>query len=122
MNPNNELDELKQQSQSKPLGRRDFMRVLAVAAGAGPGLATAALSGIALTSHQRSEAAELIVHGLGKLPKVKLGTKMGNMMVTRTCICSDWNGELFAPAIDMGINFIHKAGYWNSVPDAFKAL
>src|SRR5580700_8099038 len=122
MNPNNELNTLKQESQSKPLARRDFMRVLAIAAGAGPGLASAALTGFSLTRNQRAEAAELIVGGLGKLPKVQLGTRMGNMMVTRMCICQDWNGDLFAPALEMGINFIHKAGYWKSVPDVIKAL
>ncbi len=37
-------------------------------------------------------------------------------------MCQDWNGELFAPAIDMGVNFIHKAGYWKEVPDAVKKL
>jgi predicted aldo/keto reductase-like oxidoreductase len=38
------------------------------------------------------------------------------------CISSDWNGELFAPADEMGVNFIHKAGYWNNVPEAIKKL
>ena len=122
MNPNNELDGLKQESENKPLARRDFMRVLAIAAGAGPGLASAALTGISLTRNQRAEAAEMIVGGLGKLPKVKLGARMGNMMVTRICMCQDWNSELFAPAVDMGVNFVHKAGYWKNVPEAIKKL
>lgn len=113
---------MRKQSQEKPLSRRDFMRVLTVASAAGPGLITAGLSGFALTRSQRAEAAELIVDGLGKLPKVKLGTKMGNMMVTRICISSDWNGDLFAPAVEAGINFIHKAGYWGGVPEAIKKL
>jgi hypothetical protein len=113
---------LRKQSQERPLSRRDFMRVLTVASAAGPGLITAGLSGIALTRSQRAEAAELIVDGLGKLPKVKLGTKMGNMMVTRLCIASDWNGDLYAPAVAAGINFIHKAGYWGDVPQAIKSL
>jgi diketogulonate reductase-like aldo/keto reductase len=122
MNSNNELDVLKQESTTKPLARRDFMRVLAIAAGAGPGLASAALTGFALTRNQRAEAAELIVGGLGKLPKVKLGARMGNMMISRICMCQDWNGELFAQAVEMGVNFIHKAGYWKTVPEAIAKL
>jgi len=101
------------------------MRVATIAAAAGPGVVSAAFTGFSLTRSQRAEAAELIVDGIGKLPKVKLGTRMGNMMVTRTCICQDWNTDLLAPALELGINFIHKAGYSGGkgpVPDAIKAL
>jgi aryl-alcohol dehydrogenase-like predicted oxidoreductase len=122
MYSNDELDRLKQNSQSNPLDRRDFMRVLAVAASAAPGLASAAFTGFSLTRNQRAEAAELIVGGLGKLPKVQLGTKMGNMMVTRMCMCQDWHAELLDPAIEMGVNFIHKAGYWKTLPESIKKL
>lgn len=109
-----QLDYYKQQSQQKPLNRRDFMRVLTVATTAGPGLVTAALSGIALTRTQRAEAAHAVIDGLGKLPKRKLGAHLGDMMVTPICMSMDWNRELFGPSIEMGINFIHKAGYWSS--------
>ena len=117
------LIHLQQQSQQKPLSRRDFVSVLTVAASAGPGLVATGLTGFALTRTQRAEAAEAIVGGLGKLPKVQLGNKMGKMMVTPLFIASDWNRDLFAPAVEMGINFIHKAGYWGkNVPEEIKSL
>ena len=118
-----QLIRLKQQSQEEPLSRRDFMRALTVAASAGPGLVAVGLSGFALTRSQRAEAHEAIVGGLGKLPKVQFGTKMGKMMITQISMCQDWNKDLIAPALDMGVNFIHKAGYWrNNVPDEIKKL
>ncbi|HLK59329.1 MAG TPA: aldo/keto reductase, partial [Chthonomonadaceae bacterium] len=116
------LNHLKQQSQEKPLSRRDFMRALTVASAAGPGLVATGLTGFFLTRNQRAEASEAIVGGLGKLPKVQLGTKMGKMMVTPICICQDWNRDLLGPALELGINFIHKAGYWNNVPEEIKKL
>jgi len=116
------MQELKSMSRDKPLSRRDFMRVLTVASAAGPGLVAATFTGISLTSTQRAEAAELIVDGLGKLPKVPYGKRHGKMLVSPICISSDWNGELLAPALDMGVNFIHKAGYWSGVPAVVKNL
>lgn len=111
-----ELASLKQQYQDNPLSRRDFVRVLS----AGTGLVTAGLSGFALTPSQRAEAAEAIVADLGKLPTTKLGRLP--IRVTPICISSDWNRDLFGPAVELGINFIHKAGYWNNVPDEIKKL
>jgi diketogulonate reductase-like aldo/keto reductase len=111
-----ELAALKSRSQDKALSRRDFVRVLS----AGTGLVTAGLAGFALTPSQRAEAAELIIQDIGKLPTTKLGRLP--FRVTPICISSDWNGELFAPAVAVGINFIHKAGYWNNVPDEIKKL
>jgi diketogulonate reductase-like aldo/keto reductase len=117
---NEELDRLKSQHQDKPLSRRDFVRVLSVAS-AGTGLVTAGLTGIALTPSQRAEAAEAIVGSLGKLPKVKLGRLP--IKVTPICISQDWSRDLLAPALEVGINFIHKAGYWGgNVPDEIKSL
>jgi aryl-alcohol dehydrogenase-like predicted oxidoreductase len=120
-----QLDYLKTQSQDKPLSRRDFVRAITIASAAGPGLITAALSGISLTSSQRADAARAVVDGLGKLPKVKLGAHLGGMMVTPVCMSQDWNRELFGPAVEMGINFIHKAGYWGSkesIPEEIRNL
>jgi diketogulonate reductase-like aldo/keto reductase len=114
-----ELDALKRQNQEKPLSRRDFVRVLSVAS-AGTGLVTAGLAGLSLTSSQRAEAAELVVDTLGKLPTFKLGRLP--MKVTPICISQDWSKDLLAPALDLGINFIHKAGYWRNVPDEIKKL
>jgi diketogulonate reductase-like aldo/keto reductase len=109
-----QLDYLKRQSQDKPLSRRDFVRAITIATAAGPGMVTAALSGISLTSSQRAEAARAVVDGLGKLPKVKLGAHLGGMMVTPICMSQDWNRELFAPALELGVNFVHKAQQWRS--------
>jgi predicted aldo/keto reductase-like oxidoreductase len=47
---------------------------------------------------------------------------MGNMQVTPVCMSQDWNRELIGPALALGINFIHKAGYWGNVPEEIKAL
>jgi diketogulonate reductase-like aldo/keto reductase len=120
-----QLDYLKKQSQDKPLSRRDFVRALSVATAAGPGLVTAALSGISLTSSQRADAACAVVDGLGKLPKRTLGAHLGGMKVTPICMSQDWPRELFGPAVELGINFIHKAGYWGSaeqVPQEIRNL
>ena len=117
------LSHLREKSKERPLTRREFMRALTVATAAGPGLISATLSGISLTRSQRAEAAEAIVAAFGKLPKRPVGTRLGHMMVTPVCICYDWNPELFAPALALGINFIHKAGYWGqNIPDVIKRL
>ncbi|MEP6756612.1 MAG: twin-arginine translocation signal domain-containing protein, partial [Chthonomonadales bacterium] len=114
---------LRQKSQEKPLSRRDFMQTLSLAAAAGPGLVAASLTGFSLTHSQRAEAAETTAVYLDKLPMVQYGTKMGKMKVARVCIAQDWPGALFAPALEMGMNFVHKAGYWgNNVPDEIKKL
>lgn len=123
MHQNESIKHLALMSREKPLGRRDFMRVMTIASAAGPGLAAAAFTGVSLTSTQRAEAAELIVDGLGKLPKVEYGKRHNKMMVSPICMSQDWNGELIAPALEMGVNFIHKAGYWGgNVPDAIRKL
>ena len=122
MHSDDQIQHLKLMSQEKPLSRRDFMRVITAASAAGPGLAAAALTGVSLTKTQRAEASELMVDGLGKISKARYGTRHGNMMVSQMCMSSDWNGELIAPAVEMGVNFIHKAGYWGNVPAAVKKL
>ena len=111
-----ELARLKSQQQGKPLSRRDFVRVLS----AGSGLVTAGLTGFALTPSQRAEASEAMVEDIGKLPTVKLGRLP--IRVSPICMSSDWSGDLIAPALAVGVNFIHKAGYWNNVPDEIKKL
>ncbi len=116
------IDHLGKSSVEKPLSRRDFVRALTVASAAGPGLVTAALSGIMLTKSQRAEAAEVVVAAIGVLPKRPFNTKMKDMHITPICISQDWNSELYAPGLAVGINFVHKAGYWNSLPDAFKGV
>lgn len=115
------LNDLRTRSQANPLSRRDFVRALSTAAAAGPGMIAAGMSGFAMTSSQRAEAAELIAGGLGKLPKVAYG-KCG-FKVTPVCMAQDWNHDLFAPGLEMGMNFIHKAGYWGgNVPQEIKSL
>jgi len=119
MQNDDQLESLKRQSVEKPLSRRDFMRALSIAGAGGVGLA-AGLAGLTLTRSQRAEAAERIVSDIGKLPKVKLGTRLGGMRVSPICISSDWNRDLYAPGLAAGINFIHKAGYWKAMPDELK--
>ncbi len=111
------LEALKRQSLQRPLSRRDFVRVLTIAASAGPGLVAAGLAGCRMTSEQRAEAGAAIAGNLGKLPLVAFGTRLGGMKVTPLCIAQDWNSDLIAPAVEMGVNFVHKAGYWRSGRD-----
>jgi diketogulonate reductase-like aldo/keto reductase len=114
------LSHLREISREKPLSRRDFVKSLTLATAAGPGMISAALSGFMLTRSQRSEAYELIVQNIGQLPKVRYGRT--GMKVTPICISQDWNRELIAPALAVGVNFIHKAGYWGTVPDEIAKL
>lgn len=114
-----ELNHLKSEYQGKPLSRRDFVRVLSVTS-AGTGLVTAGLVGFTLTSSQRAEAAEAMVEDLGKLPTTKFGRLP--FKVSPISMSQDWNRELFAPGIEIGVNFIHKAGYWRNVPEDIKKL
>jgi diketogulonate reductase-like aldo/keto reductase len=99
------------------LSRREFVRTLA-AATAGGGLIGAAFAGYRLTHSQRTEASEAISDRLGKLPK----RRMGDMQVTPVVMSYDWSRDLYAPALAAGINFVHKAGYWTSMPEEFKTL
>jgi diketogulonate reductase-like aldo/keto reductase len=103
------------------LSRREFVRTLA-AATAGSGFIGAALAGCTLSSSQRAEAAEALTDKVGKLPKRRLGTRMGDMHVTPVVMSHDWSRDLYGPALAAGINFVHKAGYWNSMPEEFKNI
>jgi diketogulonate reductase-like aldo/keto reductase len=105
----------------RSLSRRDFVRTLA-AATAGSGFIGTALAGCRLTASQRTEAGEALTDKLGKLPRRPLGTRMGDMHVTPVVISQDWSPDLYAPALAAGINFVHKAGYWTSLPEEFKAI
>ncbi len=118
------LDALKRQSLDRPLSRRDFMRALTISASAGSGLVTAGLTGFALTESQRAEAHEAIVAGLGKLPMIKLGPRLGGMEISRIVLCQDSAPDLIEPSLAAGMNFIHKAAYWPSggVPDAIRKM
>ncbi len=109
--------------QSEPggrsLSRRHFMQRLAQAT-AGGGLLASAFAGYALSPSQRAEAAEAVADRLGKLPRVRLGNRMGDMEVSRILFCQDNAAELLGPGLDAGMNFIHKAGYWRSMPAELK--
>ncbi|MCC6727831.1 MAG: aldo/keto reductase [Chthonomonadales bacterium] len=104
-----------------PLSRREFVSRLA-AAGAGGGLLSAAFAGCSLTRSQRAEATEAMVDQLGKLPKVRLGARMGNMRIAPVLVCQDSARELLGPSLAAGMNFIHKAGYWGEMPDELKKV
>jgi predicted aldo/keto reductase-like oxidoreductase len=103
------------------LNRREFMRTLSEAA-VGGGFIAAAFAGCSLTPSQRAEAAEAVTDRLGKLPKRDLGKRLGDMKVTPIVICSDWDEDLYAPALAVGANYVHKAGYWREMPEPFKKL
>lgn len=105
----------------RTLSRREFVRTL-TAATAGTGILTAAFAGCALTPSQRAEATEAALDKIGKMPKVKLGNRMGNMQVSQVVMSSDWNRSLYGPALAAGVNFVHKAGYWNEMPEEFKKV
>lgn len=110
---------------ARNLSRREFVRTLS-AATASSGLISAAFAGCALSSSQRAEATEAVIDRLGKLPKVKLGARMGNMEVARIVMCQDNSRDLWQPMLDSGMNFIHKAGYFGKrggdVPEELKKL
>ncbi len=122
MHSEDQATNLEGHSSNKPLNRRDFVRALTIATTAGPGMIAAGLSGLAMTRSQRAEAAEAIADTMGKLPKVNLGKRTGNMKITPISMSVDWNRDLYAPALAMGVNFVHKAGYWKSMPDEFKNI
>jgi len=124
MTEDDQLADLRHQSQQRPLSRRAFMRALTISASAGTGLIAAGFTGFALTATQRAEAYEAIVGGLGKLPTVKLGPRLGNMEVSRIVLCQDSAPDLIEPSLAAGMNFIHKAAYWprGGVPDAVRKL
>ncbi len=105
----------------RSLSRREFVRMLS-AATAGSGFLSAAFAGCALSPSQRAEAQEAARDRLGKMPKRKLGKRVGGMQVTPLIICQDWNRSLYAPALDLGVNYVHKAGYWSEMPEEFKKL
>ena len=85
-------------------------------------LVGSAFAGYALTHSQRSEAAEAVADRLGKLPRRRLGTRMGDMQVSPSWSCQDNSPETLGPCLEAGMNFIHKAGYWNSMPEEFKNI
>lgn len=103
----------------RTLSRRDFLARLALAS-AGAGLFATAFRGFHLTPHQRAEAAEALADTLGRLPKRRHGRT--GMMVTPIVISQDWASDLYGPGLDAGINYVHKAGYWKSLPEEFKAI
>ena len=108
----------------RPLSRREFVRILSATAASG-GMISAALSGYLLTPSQRAEAAEAILDKIGKLPKRRLGSRMGHMEVSRIVYCQDNNPEMIGPCLAAGMNFIHKASYWpnrDAVPAELKRL
>ena len=107
----------------RAVSRREFLRTLS-AATAGSGLLTAAFVGIALTPSQRAEAHEAVLDKLGKLPTIKLGSRLGSMEIGRIILCQDSAPDLIEPSLVAGMNFIHKAAYWprNGVPEAVKKL
>jgi len=105
----------------RTFSRREFVRTLS-AATAGGGLLSAAFAGCSLTPSQRAEASEAAIDNLGKIPKVKLSKRLGGMEIGRIVLCQDSGGDLIAPSLKAGMNFIHKAGYWGSLPDEIKAL
>src|ERR1051325_3001963 len=89
--------------QPTTLGRREFVRRLSSTA-AGGGLVAAAFAGCHLSPSQQAEASEAVVDKLGKLPKVQLGRRMGNMQVSRVVMSQDWPQELYGPGLAAGIN------------------
>lgn len=116
MNQNSEMPE-----QPRTLSRREFVRLLGAAA-AGTGLVAACFRGMNLTPAQRAEAAEAITDRLGKLPLRNFGTRLGKLQVAPMMICQDWPAEFMLPSVQLGMNYVHKAGYWGALPEPFKKL
>lgn len=108
-------------TEPRTLNRREFVRTLSEAA-MGTSLLAAAFTGCALTPTQKAEAADALVDKMGKMKKRTLSKRVGGIKVAPIAICQDWPQELYAPALAVGMNFVHKAGYWNEMPEAFKNL
>ncbi|MEW5901288.1 MAG: hypothetical protein AB1715_07495, partial [Acidobacteriota bacterium] len=105
----------------RPLSRREFVRRLTIVT-AGSGFLSTSFAGYILTPSQRAEAAEALGDQIGKLPKRRLGKRMGKMMVAPILICQDNASDLLEPCLVAGMNFIHKAGYWREIPEALKKI
>lgn len=109
------------QNQPRTLNRREFVRTLTFAT-AGAGFLATAFRGVRLTPDQKEEVSEALADKLGRLPKRPFGKRLGGMKVTPIVMASDWSRDLIGPGLDAGINFIHKAGYWNELPEELKKV
>jgi predicted aldo/keto reductase-like oxidoreductase len=99
------------------------MQKISLASGMGAMAGSLPLMGAsAVRAISMADYKERLVDDAGKIPHIQLGDRMGKMMVSRIVISQDWNPALYAPALAMGVNFVHKAGYWNHLPDEFKAI
>jgi predicted aldo/keto reductase-like oxidoreductase len=119
--PNNQQPEQSTSRELRTLSRREFVKRLSALTTMG-GLFSSVFGGYMLTSSQQVEAAEAMLAQFGKLPKHQLGKKMGKMEVVPILICQDSNPQLLGPCLAAGMNFIHKAGYWNSMPNELKKI
>ncbi|HEY3414311.1 MAG TPA: aldo/keto reductase [Armatimonadota bacterium] len=105
----------------KTLNRRDFVRILTTAT-IGAGAFAAAFKGFALSPSQRAEAAETMADRIGKLPKRQFCGRMKDVKTAPIIICQDWRPELYAAGLAAGLNMVHKAGYWKTMPPEFAKL
>lgn len=110
---------------SGQINRREFVQRLALAT-AGVGFFAAAFKGVRLTPDQQDELSEAFAQKMGAMKAAPFGTRMkdklGTVKVTPIVMAQDWPRELYGPAIAAGIRYVHKAGYWRSLPDEFKKL
>jgi predicted aldo/keto reductase-like oxidoreductase len=89
------------------MNRRDFLK--AAASAVGTGITVSRLP---------------IQYAIGEEPEKMRYRRLGrtNLMVSEIVAANDWNRVLYQPALDMGINYWHKAGYWRSLPREFAKI
>jgi predicted aldo/keto reductase-like oxidoreductase len=96
------------------MNRRDFLKAAASAAGTGmimPNLPVRyAIGEEAGKATERTE----------KMRYRRLGRT--NLMISEIVGAHDWNQVLYQPALDMGVNYWHKTGYWRSLPKEFARI
>ena len=96
---------------SHRLTRRDFLRVGAAGA---TGVVLADLGGLAASAQAGTTAT-------AKLPRRRYGRTGLNLSVLVGA--ADWNADVIPMAVELGVNYWHKAQKWNAqtMPDAIKS-
>ena len=89
------------------MNRRDFLKAAASVAGTGMVMSSLPIQ------HAAGEETE-------KMRYRRLGRT--NLMISEIVGARDWNRVLYQPALDMGVNYWHKAGYWRSLPEEFAKI
>jgi len=89
------------------MNRRDFLKAAASAAGTGM-----IMSSLPIRYVIGEETEKMRYRRLGRT----------NLMISEIVGAHDWHRVLYQPALKMGVNYWHKAGYWRSFPEEFAKI